>query len=173
MVKYADRPSTEVDADIDAPPAVVWPLLCDINVPGSFSEEFQRAEWIDVGPAVGATFRGHNRHPVVGEWSVVCTVTAMDVERTFEWTVGDVELRSARWRFDLEPVGDDRSRLRFSAEMGPGPSGLTPAIERMPDREDDIVARRLSEWAANMRRTVDGIKGLAETSMASTRDADG
>lgn len=162
MVKYADGPSTSVEVGIKASPSLVWPLLCDINLPGRFSEEFVRGEWIDDGPAPGATFRGHNSHEVVGEWSVVCTVTAMEPEQVFEWTVGDVDFKAARWRFDLEPAGEQASRLRFSAEMGPAPSGLTPAIERMPDREDDIIARRLGEWAANMQRTVDGIKELAE-----------
>jgi hypothetical protein len=163
MVRYADSPSTSVDVEIAAPPPVVWPLVCDINVPGSFSDEFERAEWIDPGPALGATFRGYNRHEVVGEWSAVCTVTALEPERAFEWTVGEVDYKAARWRFDLEAT-EQGSTLRFSAEMGPAPSGLTPAIERMPDREEDIVARRLSEWTANMRRTIEGIKGLAEAS---------
>ncbi len=163
MVKYADGPATSVEVHIGAPVSVVWPLLCDINLPGRFSEEFVRAEWLEDGPAIGATFRGHNRHEVVGEWSVVCTVTALEPERVFEWTVGDVDSRAARWRFDLDPTGDGGSTLRFSAEMGPGPSGLTPAIERMPEREEDIVARRLGEWTANMQRTIDGIKDLAET----------
>lgn len=161
MVRYADAPNTHVSVHIEAPPAAVWPLLCDINVPSSFSPEFQRAEWIDDGPAVGATFRGFNSHEKVGEWSVVCTVTAMDVEQAFEWTVGDVDNKVARWRFDLAPDGA-RSTLRFSAEMGPGPSGLTPAIERMPEHEEAIVAGRLAEWSSNMTRTVDGIKALAE-----------
>jgi hypothetical protein len=46
--------------------------------------------------------------------------------------------------------------------MGPGPSGLTPAIEKMPDKEERIIARRLEEWQANMAATLSGIKGLAE-----------
>jgi len=57
----------------------------------------------------------------------------------------------------------DRTRLWFHSTMGPGPSGLTPAIEAKPDREDDIVVNRLKDWAANMARTVEGIKGLAES----------
>ncbi len=161
MVKYADGPTAQVEIEIATPPGDVWPLLCDINLPGSFSREFLRAEWIDEGPALGATFRGYNRHEVVGEWNVVCTVTALEPEATFEWTVGDVTNKAARWRFDLAG-SESGSSLRFSAEMGPGPSGLTPAIERMPDREDDIVARRIGEWTDNMRRTVEGIKDLAE-----------
>ncbi|MEL6891366.1 MAG: SRPBCC family protein [Actinomycetota bacterium] len=160
-MKYADGPGTEVEAPIAAPPARVWSFVSDINVPASFSREFRRAEWIDDGPRLGATFRGFNRHDAVGEWNVVCTVTACESDQTFEWTVGDVENRSARWRFDLEPDGHG-TRLRFSAEMGPGPSGLTPAIARMPEREDDIVARRLAEWTDSMQRTVAGIAALAE-----------
>lgn len=165
MVKYADGPTTTAEIEIDAPPHAVWELLTDISTPVRFSTELQRTEWIDAGPALGATFRGYNRHPVVGEWDVVCTITVLEPERVFEWSVGLGDERAARWRFDLEPAGTDaaRSRLRFSAEMGPGRSGLTPAIERMPDREDDIVAGRLGEWHTNMVATIEGIKGLAET----------
>ena len=161
MVKYADGPTTTVDVHIDAAAAVVWPFLCDINAPAAFSQEFQGAEWLDDGPALGATFRGRNQHKVVGEWSAVCTVTAFDEQRAFEWTIGEPDFPAARWRFDLEPEGDG-SRLRFTATIGPAPSGLTPAIERMPDREEEIVARRLSEHNANMQLTVEGYKQLAE-----------
>ena len=162
MVKYADGPSTEVAVDIDASARAVWSLVSDINVPGAFSEEFERAEWLDAGPALGATFRGYNRHPRVGEWNVVCTVTAFEPDRVFEWTVGDVDFKAARWRLEVEPVGSSECRLAFRSEIGPAPSGLTPAIERMPDREEDIVARRMSEHRANMLRTIEGIKALAE-----------
>ncbi|MGI9597174.1 MAG: hypothetical protein ACR2QK_13505 [Acidimicrobiales bacterium] len=100
----------------------------------------------------------------MGEWSATCAVSALEPERVFEWTLagGQPPQKAARWCFDLSPETDGGSRLRFTAEMGPGPSGLTPAIERMPDREEEIVARRLSEWNANMIRTIEGIKALAE-----------
>lgn len=173
MVKYADSPTTDAVAEIDAPPAAVWPLLCDINLPARFSDEFQRAEWIDEGPAAGAAFRGYNRHPKMGmEWDVVCTVTDYQPEQpeqVFEWSIG--EPTSGRWRFELTSSADGQgSTLRFVAVMGPGPSGLTPAIEKMPDREEDIVARRLEEWSANMAATVDGIKALAEGGDTDGRD---
>lgn len=165
MVKYADSPTAQVEIEIDAPPAVVWPLVSDISLPARFSEEFQGAEWIDDGPALDATFRGRNRHPVVGEWSVLCTVTDFEPQRVFEWTVGDLDDRAARWRFEIEEQGSG-CLLRFRAVMGPGPSGLTPAIQQMPDREEDIVARRIGEWSANMQRTVEGIAALAEDATA-------
>lgn len=43
MIEFADAPSTQVDVQIDAPAAVVWPLLRDIDVPASCSPEFLRA----------------------------------------------------------------------------------------------------------------------------------
>jgi hypothetical protein len=46
--------------------------------------------------------------------------------------------------------------------MGPAPSGLTIAIAAMPDKEERIVARRLEEFEANIRATLEGIKNLAE-----------
>jgi hypothetical protein len=48
--------------------------------------------------------------------------------------------------------------------LGPAPSGLTQAIERMPDREERIIDRRLAEHRGNMEATLRGIKELAETS---------
>lgn len=162
MVKYADAPTAEVSAEIDARPADIWPLVCDIGLPARFSDEFQGAEWIDDGPAVGATFRGWNRREPDMEWDVVCTLTGFEPERVFEWTVGDPAHKVARWRLELTPNGESTT-LTFHAEMGPGDSGLTPAIQAMPDKEERIVARRLEEWNANMARTVEGIKALAES----------
>ena len=161
MVKYADAPQASAEVSIDATPESVWALVTDISLPAQFSPEFQGADWIDDGPALGATFHGHNKHQFVGEWTTTSTVTAFEDGAAFEWTVGDVENKTARWRFDLAPDGDGTT-LRFSAEMGPGPSGLTMAIQQMPDREEEIVANRLGEWTGNMQATVDGIKGLAE-----------
>ena len=46
--------------------------------------------------------------------------------------------------------------------LGPAPSGLSIAITAMPDKEERIVARRLEEFEANMRATLEGIKNLAE-----------
>ena len=161
MVKYADAPNAAVEVEIAAPPEVVWRLVSDINTPAEFSPELQGAEWVDDEPGLGAMFHGHNKHDAVGEWTTTSTITAYEEGSTFEWTVGDLENKTARWRFDLVP-SPAGSSLRFSAEMGPGPSGLSIAIERMPDREEDIVAGRLREWTANMQRTVDGVKAIAE-----------
>ena len=160
-MRYADAPTTEVAIDIAAPVDRVWALISDINLPARFSSEFQGAEWIDDPPALGARFVGRNENSYIGEWQTTCTVTRYEPNRVFEWTVGGSSTPSARWRFELEPVADG-VRLRQWAQMGPGRSGLTPAIERMPDKEERIVARRLEEWRTNMTANVEGIKQLAE-----------
>ena len=46
--------------------------------------------------------------------------------------------------------------------MGPGRSGLNAALDAMPDKESKIIANRLREHRANMERTLNGIKTLAE-----------
>jgi len=46
--------------------------------------------------------------------------------------------------------------------MGPGPSGLTIAIESMPDKESRIVSRRLSQWRTNIAANLAGIRQILE-----------
>jgi len=160
-MRYTDSPTAEVEVAISAPVERVWELVSDINLPARFSSEFRGAEWLDGGPALGARFVGRNSHSAIGEWQTTCTLTRYEAQRAFEWAVGDLEQPAARWRFELEPTADG-VRLRQWAQMGPGRSGLTPAIERMPEKEERIVARRLEEWRTNMAANLQGIKGLAE-----------
>jgi hypothetical protein len=163
-VRYADGPTVEVAVEIGAAPGQVWALVSDINLPARFSNEFQGAEWQDgvTEPAVGARFTGRNQHPAIGTWQTDPLVIECEPGRVFAYVVGDPDRPSATWRYELEDAAGGCTRLRYSARMGPGPSGLTPAIEARPDREERIVERRLEEWRTNMQATVDGIKALAE-----------
>ena len=95
----------------------------------------------------------------LGEY--ICTIVDFVPERRFGWAVGDPEQPSALWRLELAPEGDG-TRLRYWAQLGPGPSGTTAVIEKMPDKEEAIIARRLGEWEKNMTATITGIKQLAE-----------
>ena len=162
MVRYADKPTVELSVEIAAPGAAVWELVTDINLPARFSTEFRGAEWIDAdGPRLGARFVGRNGHRATGEWQTTCTITWFEPERSFGYTVNDIDDPVARWRFDLYPSALG-TRLTMWAQMGPGPSGVTHFIDKYPDREQEIVANRLTEWRANMRSTLEGIKALAE-----------
>jgi hypothetical protein len=155
-MRYADGPTAEVQTFVDAPPEVVWPLVSDISIPCRFSEELQEARWLD-----DRRFVGRSAHPAIGEWETTCTVVAREPGRTFGWVVGDPDSPSAEWRFTLE-ADEGRTLLRQWMRMGPAPSGLNIAIDARPDKEERIVARRLEEHRANMQRTVEGIRALAE-----------
>ena len=161
-MRYADGPTVEVEVHIDAPPARVWELISDIELPARFSSEFQGATWDDnAGPALGSRFHGRNRHDAIGEWVTESTVVAFEPERIFGWAVGNADDPGASWRFELEADGDG-TLLKQWMRMGPARSGLNVAIDRMPDKEERIIERRLEEHRRNMTATVEGIKVLAE-----------
>ncbi len=103
------RPLTgEVSVRMDASPSVVWDLVSDVTRIGEFSPETFEAEWIRgaTGPAVGAQFKGHVKRNGVGPtyWTL-CTVTACETERVFEFAVGNDAVTANNWGYRLEPDG--------------------------------------------------------------------
>lgn len=79
----------------------------------------------------------------------------------FAWAVGDPDQPSATWRFTLGP-GPGGTTLRQWVRLGPGRSGLSIAIDQMPDKEQKIVFVRMREFEESMTRTLAAIKALAE-----------
>ncbi len=168
--RHADGPGTIVEIDIKAPPAAVWPYVSDITFGSTASEEFVGARWDDGfdGPALGARFIGSNAHPAIGEWDVPCFVDRYEEHRAFGWVTSDPDNPGAQWRFELAGIAG-ATRLRYRVVLGPGPSGITAAIERMPDKEPRILARRIDEHRANMQRVVEAVKVAAEADAAAAR----
>lgn len=162
-LRYADGPSTSASIDIAAPPATVWALVRDINLPARFSPEFQGADWLDGNEeaAVGARFVGRNHHPAVGSWETISTITTHDTERELAYEVAGDGGPAARWSFVLEVTGDG-TRVTQTTRLGPGRSGINPAIDAMPHKESKILQRRLAEHRTSMEATLAGIKALAE-----------
>jgi hypothetical protein len=159
-VKYADCPTAEVEVTVLAPAERVWRYVSDVSFPAQFSSEFKGAEWLDE-PGAGARFVGHNEHAALGAWETTSWVTRYEPGRAFAWAVSDRDEPSATWWFTIDEV-EGGVVLRQGGRMGPARSGLSIAIDAMPDKEERIVARRLDEWRANMQATVEGIKALAE-----------
>lgn len=161
--RYADQPEVEVQTWIDAPPDDVWPLVSDIELMATASDELQSVEWAGgaSGPAVGAAFIGHNRHEALGEWSTTSYIVECEPPRSFAWAVEDANDPTATWRFRLVPK-DGGTQLSQWVQMGPARSGLSIAIEKMPDREQKIVFVRLREFERGMAGNLARIKALAE-----------
>jgi len=160
----ANMHGAAVEVDIKAPAAKVWEYVSDINMPARFSGEFVGAEWDDpeADVAVGSTFTGHNDHPAIGQWDVGVTVTHYVERKRFGWRTGGEVDPGAMWRFELEYIPGG-TRLRYLLQIGPGRSGLSQAIDAMPDKEPRIIARRQDEHKANMQAVIEGIKHLAES----------
>ncbi|SMC72995.1 SRPBCC family protein [Kibdelosporangium aridum] len=162
--RYADKPSVEVRTWIEAPADRVWSIVSDIGRMPEMSAELQSVEWLDgaTGPAVGRKFVGYNKHDSFGEWSTTSEVVEYEPERVFAWAVGDPADPSAVWRFRLQPK-DGGTELAEWMQMGPGRSGLSAAIDRMPDKEQKIVFVRMREFERNITETLAQIKKMAES----------
>jgi len=160
---YADTPVVAAQIDIEAPPERVWPLVSDIFLMPGLSGELQEVAWLDgvTGPAVGCRFAGRNANAALGSWETVSTVVECDEPRCFAWVVGDPGHPSTTWRFSVRPDGAG-TVLEQWMQMGPGRSGLSLAIDAMPDKEQKIVFVRLRELEAAMKHNLAAIKELAE-----------
>jgi uncharacterized protein YndB with AHSA1/START domain len=161
--RYCDKPAVEVRAWIDAPPDRVWELVCDIGLMPAGSPELQSVQWLDgaTEAALGARFIGRSKHPAMGEWATTSHVVELEPARVFGWAVQDPASPAALWRFRLEPK-DGGTDLSEWVQIGPGRSGLSPAIDQMPDKEQKIVFVRMRELERNMTATLQHIKQLAE-----------
>ncbi|MEU4269859.1 SRPBCC family protein [Streptomyces sp. NPDC026092] len=163
--RYADKPTVEVPIWIAAPPERVWELVSDIELMPRLSAELQSVEWLDGGtrPAPGARFVGRSRHEALGEWATTSHVVECEPPGVFAWAVEDPEQPAAIWRFTLQPE-DGGTLLRQWMQLGPGRSGLSVAIDSMPEKEQKIVFVRMREFEANIGATLTAIKKLAEES---------
>ena len=160
MTRMADGPTVEVAVDISAPPSVVWSLIADINLSARFQDEFVEGEWLDDEPRVGSRFLGRNR---MGDrqWETTNYVVAYEPEHRFGWAVDDPDNPGATWTFILDAT-DEGTALTYHRVVGPGPSGLTAAIERHPEREEEFIERRNAVHRDHMFAVIEGVKGLAE-----------
>ena len=160
MTRFADGPTVEVTAHINAPASEVWRYITDINLSARFQDEFLEAEWLDDGPALGARFLGRNAG-WSRTWETTSTVVGYEPNRLFSWAVNDVDDPAATWTFRIEDNGGD-TLLVYHRVAGPGPSGLKTAIEKYPEREEEIIAARDAQHREHMQAVVDGVKELAE-----------
>jgi hypothetical protein len=163
-MRYSDLPTVEVTQRVNCDVPTAWALVTDIGLPARCSPELQSVEWVGDadGVKVGARFRGSSEHAAFGAWQTECEVVEVDEGRRWVYDVHGPEGVSATWAFEVEPTRDG-VLVRQWARMGPGPSGLTPAIVAQPDKEARIVSKRLAEWQQNMQVNLDCIRDSVAT----------
>jgi hypothetical protein len=163
-MRYRDQPTIEVTQRVRCDVPTAWRLVTDINLPTRCSSELQGVDWLDgaTGVAVGARFCGRSQHEAFGDWSTVCEVVEVEDQRRWVYDVVGPDGASASWAFEVEPASEG-VLIRQWGRMGPGPSGLTPAIVAQPDKEARIISRRLAEWQKNMQANLDWVRSQAES----------
>jgi uncharacterized protein YndB with AHSA1/START domain len=160
---YADTPTVAVQTQIDAPPERVWRLVSDIGLMPRLSSELQEVRWLDGadGPALGHRFLGRNAHQALGTWETTSTIVEYDEPRRFAWAVGDPGHPWSVWRFTLRPQGTGTALEQWT-QLGPARSGLSLAIDAMPDKEQKIVFVRLREFETGFKTNLAAIRERAE-----------
>lgn len=114
-----------VQAEISAPAELIYDLVADMPGMGRWSPECERVEWTGgaTGPAVGATFTGHNRNGR-RHWSTHGTVTVAERGREFTFEVRSVlNLPVSRWSYRFEP----------------SPGNVCLVVESTEDRRGSLV----------------------------------
>lgn len=103
--------------DIDAPVDQVYALVSDITRTGEWSPECARCRWLDGATSAeeGARFRGTSRNGW-RRWSTTSTIRTAGAEAGLTWDVTYLGRPVARWRYGLEPLADDRTRLSESVD---------------------------------------------------------
>ena len=86
-----------------------YAAISDVTRMGEWSEECYACEWHDGvdGPAVGATFDGHNRNGD-REWTSQGKVIIADPGREFAFEVSMMDFHYSTWGYRIEPTGHFR-----------------------------------------------------------------
>jgi uncharacterized protein YndB with AHSA1/START domain len=152
----------EATVRVEAPPDEVYELVSDVTRMGEWSPETTSADWVGgaTGPAVGAKFKGRNRHGLA-RWSTTPRVVAAEPGREFAFTTSWLGNDSTRWTYRFEP-DDGGTRVTESFEMLEDVKWYFTASERLlmgvKDRKADLEAA--------MAKTLDRLKAVVEGSAA-------
>lgn len=155
------QPTAQSSIDIDAPAALVYELVSNVPELPKWAAEADKCTWLGgaTGPAVGARFRGRNRH---GRrvWATACKVTKAEPGKVFEFQVSVAGVPSARWRYEIESTGTGCRVTESTVRQSP--RVVTLLVNRtflgIPDRDEHNQQ--------NIERTLARLKECAETQSA-------
>jgi hypothetical protein len=145
-----------VETVVSAAPERLYGLVADLPRMGEWSPECRRVEWEHGanGPAVGATFVGHNKGGPRGlmKWSRRGRVLVTDPGREFAFVTEEGGHESTVWRYCFEAI-EGGTRVTESYE-----------VKRIPvwARIVDIPTNRARELVEGMEHTLTNLKNTAE-----------
>ena len=148
----------EASTRIQATPEHVWALISDVTRMGEWSPECRRCDWVDgaTGPAVGSSFKGHNKRGFA-RWTTTCHVVAAEPAKVLAFKVGDPDKASAMtWRYELRADGAGTVLTETFDQTGEQP-GYYRVMHRLMGIKD-----RQADMTAGMGTTLARIKAAAE-----------
>jgi len=146
----------EVSIEVAAPPEKVWALLTDVTQMGRWSPECVRCTWLDgaTGPAIGARFKGKNKHGLVS-WSTTSTITKADAPTAIEW---QVDKSGMQWGYRFEPDGEGGTRVTEYREK----TKDTPLYVKLAQGSGLLGLHREQLMVEGMHQTLERLKAAAE-----------
>lgn len=110
----------EISRNIAASPEAVYDAISDITRMGDWSEECYACAWHDGvdGPAVGASFDGHNRNGE-HEWTSQGKVIEADPGRAFAFECSMFDFHFSTWGYRIEPTAEGCRVTEWSEDLRP------------------------------------------------------
>ena len=140
----------EISRDIAAPPDAVYAAVSDVTRMGEWSEECYACEWhegVD-GPAVGATFDGHNRH-ADKEWTSQGKVVEATPGKAFAFECSMMDFHYSTWGYRIEPTATGSRVTEWSEDLRPE---SVMEISKEISGVDDRTARNRRTMSATLER---------------------
>lgn len=110
----------EVSRVIAASPDAIYAAISDVTRMGEWSIECHRCEWhegVD-GPAVGATFDGHNRNGE-HEWVTQGKIVVADPGRAFAFECSMRDFHFSTWGYRIEPTAGGCRVTEWNEDLRP------------------------------------------------------
>jgi uncharacterized protein YndB with AHSA1/START domain len=128
----------EISRDIAASPEAVYAAISDVTRMGEWSEECHTCEWHDGidGPAVGATFDGHNRNGE-HEWTTQGKVIEAEPGKAFAFECSMMDFHYATWGYRIEPTDTGCRVTEWNEDLRPAEAmELSKQISGIDDRTE-------------------------------------
>jgi len=147
----------EITRDISASPEAVYGAISDVTRMGEWSEECYACEWHDGfdGPALGATFDGHNRHGE-NEWTSQGKIIEADPGRAFAFECSMFDFHFSTWGYRIEPTATGCRVTEWSEDLRPE-SALE--MSRQMSGVDDRGARNQRTMSGTLERLAAALEG--------------
>ena len=145
----------EVSRDIAVPPLLAYAAVSDVTQMGQWSDECQSCEWHEGfdGPAVGATFDGHNKNGE-HEWTTQGTIIEADPGRSFVFECSMMGLHFSTWGYAIEPTPSGCRVTEWSDDLRPDSvldfSKELSGIEDREARNRETMGRTLERLASHL-----------------------